>query len=288
MSQAQLAKVQTRSRRQAGSRLGYESVPADYDVASAFDYVPLTMKLEDLQAKALADRPDLRARQQGITAANSRYELQKAIGSVDPTGIAPLLTREQLEQCVVFRQRSDSDFQPQPRAEILRGKIRNPHAGGRTGARSERSGDDGRDERVRRRAHERSDRDALPLRLSERRRRISRDISEYAYKRGAASLLDFLDAERSYRATELAPQGRPARVVSNGGGATRREAGGRRTFACRTRTNKMAITRRREFARSGRRCHSRLISQVYDSRWEFPDANLKSGTRWQEMTSYSS
>jgi outer membrane protein, heavy metal efflux system len=31
-----------------------------------------------------------------------------------------------------------------------------------------------------------------------------RDISEYAYKRGAASLLDFLDAERSYRATQLA------------------------------------------------------------------------------------
>ncbi|MHB8639826.1 MAG: TolC family protein, partial [Candidatus Acidiferrales bacterium] len=30
------------------------------------------------------------------------------------------------------------------------------------------------------------------------------DISEYAYKRGAASLLDFLDAERSYRDTELA------------------------------------------------------------------------------------
>ena len=32
----------------------------------------------------------------------------------------------------------------------------------------------------------------------------SRDISEYAYKRGAASLLDFLDAERSYRAIQLA------------------------------------------------------------------------------------
>jgi outer membrane protein, heavy metal efflux system len=31
-----------------------------------------------------------------------------------------------------------------------------------------------------------------------------RDISEYAYKRGAASLFDFLDAERSYRATQLA------------------------------------------------------------------------------------
>jgi cobalt-zinc-cadmium efflux system outer membrane protein len=32
----------------------------------------------------------------------------------------------------------------------------------------------------------------------------SRDISEYAYKRGAASLLDFLDAERTYRASQLA------------------------------------------------------------------------------------
>ena len=32
----------------------------------------------------------------------------------------------------------------------------------------------------------------------------SRDISEYAYKRGAASLLDFLDAERTYRSNQLA------------------------------------------------------------------------------------
>ena len=32
----------------------------------------------------------------------------------------------------------------------------------------------------------------------------SRDISEYAYHRGAASLLDYLDAERTYRANQLA------------------------------------------------------------------------------------
>jgi cobalt-zinc-cadmium efflux system outer membrane protein len=31
----------------------------------------------------------------------------------------------------------------------------------------------------------------------------SRDITEYSYKRGAASLLDYLDAERSYRAVQL-------------------------------------------------------------------------------------
>jgi outer membrane protein, heavy metal efflux system len=32
----------------------------------------------------------------------------------------------------------------------------------------------------------------------------SRDISNYAFQRGSASLLDYLDAERSYRTTELA------------------------------------------------------------------------------------
>ena len=36
------------------------------------------------------------------------------------------------------------------------------------------------------------------------RAKKDRDISEYAYQRGAVSLLDFLDAERSYRATQLA------------------------------------------------------------------------------------
>jgi cobalt-zinc-cadmium efflux system outer membrane protein len=32
----------------------------------------------------------------------------------------------------------------------------------------------------------------------------SREISNYAYRRGAASLLDLLDAERSFRSTQLA------------------------------------------------------------------------------------
>ncbi len=36
------------------------------------------------------------------------------------------------------------------------------------------------------------------------RAKESRDITEYAYQRGAASLLDFLDAERTYRANQLA------------------------------------------------------------------------------------
>jgi len=34
--------------------------------------------------------------------------------------------------------------------------------------------------------------------------KTSRDISEYAYRRGAASLIDYLDAERTYRSNQLA------------------------------------------------------------------------------------
>jgi outer membrane protein, heavy metal efflux system len=65
--------------------LGYESVPADFDVSGDFDYVPLKAGLEDLQMKALQTRPDLRAAQQGVTAATSQYRLQKANGKRDVT-----------------------------------------------------------------------------------------------------------------------------------------------------------------------------------------------------------
>ena len=84
VSQAQLARVQGLS--DLRQLLGYESVSADYDVAGSFDYQPVNGTLEDLQAKALKNRPDLQAAQLGVTAANSQHELQKAIGKRDVTG----------------------------------------------------------------------------------------------------------------------------------------------------------------------------------------------------------
>jgi len=52
----------------------------------------------------------------------------------------------------------------------------------------------------------RSNQDVVKLYVSGslRQAQDSRDISQYAYKAGAATLLDFLDAERSYRSTQLA------------------------------------------------------------------------------------
>ena len=199
MSQAQLAKVQAlASLRQS---LGYESVQADYDVAGAFDYTPVTITLEDLQLKSIADRPDLRAARQGVVAANSQYQLQKAIGKVDPTGTVdyshtsgastlsfffsvplPIFNRNQGE--IARAQYAITQAQELERAtsDLVMTDVVNAYEGVRT-----------------------NDQIVTLYRSGYlKEAQDSRDISEYAYKRGAASLLDFLDAERSYRATELA------------------------------------------------------------------------------------
>ena len=84
VSASQLARAQGLS--DLRQLLGYESVPADYDVAPNFAYEPVPGNLEDFEAKAMQNRPDLRAAQQGIAVANSQYQLQKAIGKRDVTG----------------------------------------------------------------------------------------------------------------------------------------------------------------------------------------------------------
>ena len=59
VSAAQLSRVQALS--DLRQLLGYESVGPDYDVAGSFDYQAVKGNLDDFQAKALANRPDLQA-----------------------------------------------------------------------------------------------------------------------------------------------------------------------------------------------------------------------------------
>lgn len=97
VEQASLSKAQSLS--DLRQQLGYEQVPTDYDVTGEFEYKPLVVTLDELQAKALQNRPDLRAAVLGVSAANSQYTLAKANGSRIPpsppitrtsTGSAPL------------------------------------------------------------------------------------------------------------------------------------------------------------------------------------------------------
>jgi cobalt-zinc-cadmium efflux system outer membrane protein len=198
VAQAQLAKVQAL----VGLRqfLGYQTVPEDFDVTSDFDYVPLHVKLEDLQAKALQNRPDFRAAQLGIVGAKSQHELAKANGKVDVTG--------------TFNYDHVSDTS----AASLFGSLQLPIF-------NRNQGEIARTNFVINQAQEQelaaSDQvmsDVLTAYEGVRENDLvitqfrggyldaaqqSRDITEYSYKRGAASLLDYLDAERSYRAVQL-------------------------------------------------------------------------------------
>jgi outer membrane protein, heavy metal efflux system len=197
--QALLAKAQALS--DLRQLLGYESVSEDYDVAGAFDYQPLKGNVEDMQLKALQNRPDLRAAQQGVSAAQSQYDLQKAIGKRDVTGQVNYTHTGGLNTASLFGSIQLPIFD-RNQGEILRASYAITQAQEQEKATNGQALTDVRD------AYE-------SLRTNDKVVTLfrsgyldvaqkDRDISEYAYKRGAASLLDFLDAERSYRATQLA------------------------------------------------------------------------------------
>jgi outer membrane protein, heavy metal efflux system len=199
VAQAMLAKAQAL----VGLRqfLGYESVPADFDVAGNFEYKPVTIKFEDLQARALAERPDLRAARQGVTAAKSQYELARANGKVDVIGTFNYDHVSDTNTGSFFGSFQIPIFN-RNQGEIARTGFVITQAQELAAAASDLVLSDVSDAYEGVRANDQVVTLYLGGYLDEAR--LSRDISEYAYKRGAASLLDFLDAERSYRAVQLA------------------------------------------------------------------------------------
>jgi cobalt-zinc-cadmium efflux system outer membrane protein len=199
MANAQLARAQAL----VGLRLqlGYESVPDNYDIEGDLEYQPLKGNVEDLEALALRSRPDLVAAQQGVVAARSQLALAQANAKRDlnasfsythTAGISsgafffnidlPIFDRNQGE---IARTRyaitQSQEQQSQASQQVLTDVINAYEA----------------------------------LRMNEKiiklyqggyidEARQSKDIDEYSYKRGVASLLDYLDSERTFRATQLA------------------------------------------------------------------------------------
>src|SRR3984957_4247211 len=70
---ARLAKVQALSALR--DFLGFAAVPDNYDVEGELDYQPVHAGLDDLKSLALHTRPDVRAAQLGVTAAQSQESL---------------------------------------------------------------------------------------------------------------------------------------------------------------------------------------------------------------------
>ena len=199
VSSAQVALVQAR----AGLRefLGYDAVPENYEVAGELAYTPVTLNLEDFEAQALKLRPDLVAAREGVTAADSQYRLARANGKRDLT-----LTMD-YTHVNTFNNGSFFGSIEIPIFDRNQGEIARTHYAITQAQETQASTSDTVLTDVQN-AYEatRTDGQVVELYTSGylKEAQDSLDISQYAYKRGAASLLDFLDAERSYRATELA------------------------------------------------------------------------------------
>ena len=199
VEQATLSKSQSLS--DLRQQLGYESVPDDYDIAEHLEYRPLSMKLAELQTQALENRPDLRAAAKSVTAATSQYELAKANGKQDVT-LSGNYSHVNGTSAITF-----SVSMPLPIFDRNQGNIAQTHAA-ITQAQEQQKFTNGQvftDVRDAYEALTSNDRVVKIFTGGARETALkSRDISEYAYRRGAISLLDFLTAERNYRAVELA------------------------------------------------------------------------------------
>jgi cobalt-zinc-cadmium efflux system outer membrane protein len=198
VSQAQLARVQGLS--DLRQMLGYESVGQDYDITGDFNYQPVTGGVDDFQAKALQYRPDLRAAQLGVTAANSQLALQKAIAKRDVTGQINYTHIGYLNDVSLFGQMQLPIFD-RNQGEIARSGFAITQAQEQEEFANGQVLTDVRDAFETLHANDQIVTLYRSGYLDQAQQ--SRDIADYAYRHGAASLLDFLDAERSYRATQL-------------------------------------------------------------------------------------
>jgi outer membrane protein, heavy metal efflux system len=199
LSAAQLAQVQAMS--SLRQLIGYDAVASNFDLEGSLTYEPLSLGLEDLQVKALNQRPDLLAAKQGVVASRSQHTLALANGkrdlntSFNYSHVAgessaslffnmelPIFDRNQGEkartQFAITQAEESANFA----SDTVMTDIRNAYEALKSNEQIVKLYQSG---------YLKSAQD-------------SREISEYAYKKGAASLLDFLDAERSFRTTQLA------------------------------------------------------------------------------------
>ena len=199
VSTAKLAKVQALTALR--QFLGFESVPDNYDVEGDLDYLAVHAGLDDLKALALRTRPDLRAAQQNVVAARSQELLAEANGKRD-LGASFNYSHVAATNTGAFFFNIQLPIFDRNQGEIARTRYAITQSQELANENSQQVLTDVVD------AYEALHSNDEIVQLYRGgyvdMAKQSRDISEYAYKRGAASLLDYLDAERTYRANQLA------------------------------------------------------------------------------------
>ncbi|HYA97307.1 MAG TPA: TolC family protein [Methylomirabilota bacterium] len=199
LSAARLAKVQTLAALR--QLVGFESVPDNFDVDGELSYEAVRAGLDDLKALALRTRPDYQAAQKNVVASRSAELLAEANAKRD-LGASFNYSHVAATNTGAFFFNIQLPIFDRNQGEIARTR----HVITQSQELAAETGQQVLTDVV----------DAYAaLRESEKivqlyqggyvdQAKKSRDISEYAYKRGAASLLDYLDSERTYRANQLA------------------------------------------------------------------------------------
>jgi cobalt-zinc-cadmium efflux system outer membrane protein len=203
VSSAELGLVQARvTLRQL---LGYQSVADDFDVAGTLVHKKQVVQLTDLERRALAARPDLQAAHSGVKVASDTVSLAFANRAKDWTWASDYTFQSigptQPGNAIGFSLSFDLPVHDRNQGEIARSQ-----AAVRQAVETESAAEVVvRTDVVNAYYGLQTNEQIVSLYESGYLDQAtqSRDITAYAYGRGAATVLDVLDAERSYRATQL-------------------------------------------------------------------------------------
>jgi cobalt-zinc-cadmium efflux system outer membrane protein len=182
-----------------------DQTPVDkFDVAGPFEFQDRVLGLEEFHTVAEAARPDLKAAVQAIEKAQTDHKLAVANGSVDPTFGVDFARNPPIPLYMGFSVNVPLRIFDRNQGEKARTEIDIAHAGRLKDAAA---------------AQVFSDVDSAYFTLISSASLLKpyqgadgylatatrvRDTMSFSYQRGAASLVDYLDAQRDYRATEVA------------------------------------------------------------------------------------
>lgn len=210
--------------------IGPGGLPPDFAVKGALQAIPLNKDLDELQNLALANRPDLKSAETGREKAAADFRLAKAYRWPDPTlGASFLHTGNEIGGPSWFE-----PFYPKGPTSNAMGMavasvpipIFNRNQGEVARTKSEQLRLDFLLQAARNQVLQdvetafaafESSRDRVRLYeqtyLSETKESL--DIQQFSLRNGASSVLDFLDAERTYRATQLGYRQQLASYMTN-------------------------------------------------------------------------
>jgi cobalt-zinc-cadmium efflux system outer membrane protein len=181
--------------------MGFDSVTDDFEIVGDLTFTSQSLNLEDLKRLALENRPDVQASHAAVQLAQDTLALQKGIRARDLAGNVNY-TRTGPDNTMGVGVSIDLPFHDRNQGNIARSEIAvrqamETESASRIGALTDV---------VNAYAVFDTNRKIIALYQSGYldQARQSLEITTYVYQHGAGALLDLLDAERTYRATELA------------------------------------------------------------------------------------